>query len=781
MRKILSFCCLLGLSWLMSDSVMAGDEEFLQVDEAFRISAQAVDAKKVRVRWQIADGYYLYKSKFRFRSHTPGIEAGAALLPEAEVKHDPNFGEVDVYHRQVAVDLTLGRQTIEPVTLSLEAKIQGCAEAGLCYPPHVQQVLIPLPPMPAEKPQPVDRAEMGKQANKPLRGMNALLDIGAREPEAEIPSVEKAFRLQAEVVSPDRLRLQWQVAPGTYLYQEAIKILPKEADNRPPPVSLGAIDWPKAKIKHNSIRPDEEIGDVAVYDQDFSVEVPLVRAVSEPGALELVVKYQGCAEVGVCYPPQQQNIRLDLPAFDKKEREAEITGEENNRSLTQGREVLNEQDQLLSKLTSASPFFALLLSLVFGVLVAFTACMYPMIPILTSLIVGQSEKITTTRAFSLSLAYTQGIAVTFGVLGGIMAAVGKELGIQGALQTPWVLVPSALLFVLLALSMFGFYQIQVPAALQSRLNEMSNKQQGGSLIGVGLMGVLSALIVGPCGGPVLLAVLAFAAQSQYIPLGFLYLWIFGTGMGLPLLLMGAGGGALLPRAGIWMDTVKAIGGVIMLALAISFLERLAPTSIPYALIMLMWGVLMIVVAVYMGALRNLSMEASGWSKLWKGLGLALLVYGSLMLVGVAAGGKDSLQPLRGLGLGGGTASMEVTHLSFQRIKTSADLQRELKAAQAKGQPVMLDFYADWCTYCKKYEKYVFTDPKVQATLKGMHLIQADVTASDDQDKALMAELGIPAPPAILFWGKDGQEQRNYRLMGYKDAAQFEAHVRKLLP
>lgn len=580
-----------------------------------------------------------------------------------------------------------------------------------------------------------------------------LLDSG----DEEFLDAEEAFQLAPVASESDEINLYWKIAEGYYLYRDRISIKTDDSS-----LQLGQPQLPPGKEKH-----DEFFGDVEIYESQVEVSVPVVAS-TDQGTVQ--VTYQGCAHAGLCYPPITKTLAVAL--FPSNDSAMPSTADTTVST--------NEQDSILHDLQNANPLIAVLLSLGFGLLVAFTACMYPMIPILSSLIMGQGEKITTTRAFSLSLSYTQGIALTFGVLGAIMAVIGEALGIQGSLQTPWVLVPSAILFLGLALSMFGFYEIQVPAALQSKLTDKSNQQKGGSLLGVGFMGVLSALIVGPCGGPVLLAVLAFAAQSQNVVSGFIYLWIFGTGMGLPLLIMGSGGGALLPKAGTWMDTVKATGGVIMVALAISFLERLSPTYISPIVIMLMWGSLLIVVAVYLGALRALPEKASGWSKFWKGLGTVSLVYGAMFLIGIAGGGKDTLMPLSGI-VGVGHPVANEQHTIFKRIKSVDDLQRELAAAKAMGRPVMLDFYADWCAYCKVMEKKIFPDPQVKAALERVVLLQADITVQDSVDKALASHLNMPAPPALYFWDSNGVELRQHRLVGSVSAEQLANHVKKIFP
>jgi thiol:disulfide interchange protein DsbD len=352
--------------------------------------------------------------------------------------------------------------------------------------------------------------------------------------------------------------------------------------------------------------------------------------------------------------------------------------------------------------------------------------------------------------------------------------LGQAIGIQASLQTPWVLIPSVVLFIALALSMFGLYDIQVPAAWQSRLNTLSNQREGGTFWGVGLMGVLSALIVGPCGGPILLAVLVFAAQTQEPFSGFLLLWLFGSGMGLPLLLMGASGGALLPRAGAWMEQVKAAGGVILLALSISFLERLSPSYIQPAWIMLAWGTLLIVVAVYLGALTTTIQR--GWQTFAQGIGLVLLIYGALYLYGAAAGGKDTWQPLRGLS---NTVNTPHTESAFQRVKTIADLEQALAAARTAGRPVMLDIYADWCTYCKTMEHQVF--PQLRQDLAHFVWLQADITRQDAEDQALSQHLQMIAPPAVYFWNATGEAQPRYHLVGEVGVAEILASAKGVAP
>ena len=763
----------LALLLALAAPLLHAEEEFLRPEQAFKVEP-ALDAvnRALRFDWRIEDGYYLYRDKLRVRALDQGVELGEPHYSPSKTKKDPIFGQVQVYYHQAQVEVPLESLPAGSRELALELRYQGCADRGICYPPQKKTVRLAVPAaLAAAQPAAPASSAAPEPSGSALDQLAALGDdLGLGALEDDILPPEKAYQVSAESPDGKTLKVHWEIAEGTYLYQDKLKVRVGGEG-----VRLGRFELPPADVKKDSIKPDGTIGDVLVYHKAVTLEIPLLRENPAETEIEVLVDYQGCAERGICYPPQKKTLRVLLPALDAATAAAAPAPAETSAPPAPAAEPapaatpsppLSEQDRLFNELHDSGFWVALLLSLGFGLLVAFTACMYPMIPILSSLIMGQGEKITPFRAFELSLAYTQGIALTYGVLGIAMALVGKSLGIQSALQTPWVLVPSIILFLALALSMFGFYQIQIPSSIQSRLNEMSNRQKGGSVIGVGLMGVISGLIIGPCGGPVLLAMLAFAASSDNVAHGFLVMWLFGTGMGLPLLVMGAGGGSLLPKAGAWMDTVKATGGVIMLALALSFLERMSPTYVPTSLIMLLWGTLLIVTAVYMGALRQLPEGGSGWLRLWKGLGLVLLIYGAAYIVGVAAGGKDTTQPLRGLAPAGGVAGQAgPAHLEFRRIKGWAGLQRELAAAKAAGKPVMLDFYADWCIYCKTMEKEIFPDPRVIRALEGFVVLQADITPMDEQDKALLERLKLPAPPALFFWDRSGRLRPELRLVG----------------
>ncbi|MBV2096384.1 MAG: protein-disulfide reductase DsbD, partial [Candidatus Thiodiazotropha sp. (ex Codakia orbicularis)] len=679
---------------------------------------------------------------------------------EAKIKNDEFFGEVAVYRNKAVAEIPIRRMQGSQETLLLKARSQGCADLGICFPPHIQEIRLALEPMPAEA-----RAQA---VMEPLlavadRGPDPLFDNNVED---ELLDPEEAYKLSVRVEDGTHIRLYWSIADGTYLYQDNVALSIPESET----VALGEVKLPPAEIKKDSVKPDGTIGDIAVYHNEIDLIVPLVRSTTEADEFTLEARYQGCAEIGVCYPPISKQFTLSLPAISAAQA-SEIADTTTAAPASPAGEPVSELDQITDTLKGGSTLLIVGAFFLLGLGLSFTPCIFPMIPILSGIIAGQGDKITTQKAFTLSLVYVLAMAITYTVAGILAGLFGGNL--QAYFQDPWILSAFALVFVLLALSMFGFYDLQLPSSLQSRLSEASNKQRGGTLGGVAIMGFLSALIVGPCVAPPLAGALIYIGQTGDAMLGGLALFALSMGMGAPLIAIGTSAGKLLPRAGSWMDAVKAVFGVALLGVAIIMLERIIPAE----LAMLLWGMLFIVSAIYMGALRNLEIEASGWQKLWKGLGFVFLVYGTLMLVGAASGGKDTLQPLRGIAIVGGSGAAGHQELAFKRIKSLDDLQREVAFASSQGRPVMLDFYADWCVSCKEMEKYTFSDPQVIDTLSNTHLLQADVTANDDVDQALLqGHFGLPGPPAIIFYGSDGQERRNYRLVGFMPAAEFSQHA-----
>ncbi len=759
MHRILK--TLLWLGWLLgaAGAVAQQDDEFLGPDEAFRLSVESVGAESVRLRWEVAEDYYLYGGKFGFEAEGP-VALGAPERRRGKTKQDEFFGEVEVLRQRIDVELPLIRDSAaarKAQTLILKAKSQGCADAGLCYPPQRKTLELELP---------AAQAAAGANALETLSAIGAEL---GPEGEPELLSAEDAFTFEAFLAEGPAIELAWRVAEGTYLYQDQIELQVLA----PAGVRLGEYALPPAKIKQDAVRPDGTFGDLAVYEAgDFGFRVPLTGQAAAGAEIQFQTRFQGCAEIGVCYPPRQDTRTFTLKtALDSGDAAAAVSRPIAESAPAAEAPPVSEQDRIAASLMGGNMWVTVATFFVAGLLLSLTPCVFPMIPILSGIIAGQGRDLTTSKAFTLSLVYVVAMAVTYTVAGVLAGVFGQNL--QAAFQDPWILGVFAAVFVALAFSMFGFYELQLPSSLQSRLAEISNRQQGGTLAGVAIMGFLSALIVGPCVAPPLAGALIYIGQTGDAVLGGMALFALSMGMGAPLLVIGTLGGKYLPRAGAWMDAVKAVFGVGLLAVAIVLLERI----IPPAAAMLLWGALLICSAVYMGALRDLPVEAGGWVRLWKGLGVVLLIYGALMLVGVAAGGKDTVQPLRGLGFGGGAAG-QAGHIEFKRIKSLADLQREVAAASAAGRPVMLDFYADWCVSCKEMERYTFSDPQVIAATQGFEILQADVTDNDATDQALMAHFGIPGPPAILFYGPQGEERRNYRVVGFMAADEFAAHASK---
>jgi thioredoxin:protein disulfide reductase len=487
--------------------------------------------------------------------------------------------------------------------------------------------------------------------------------------------------------------------------------------------------------------------------------VPVTRPTGA-SSFEVEVTYQGCADAGLCYPPVTKTMAIELPPPGTP-------------STSDVAPMVSEQDRL-SSLISGGNLLAILASFFgFGLLLAFTPCVLPMIPILSGIIAGQGAAATPSRSFLLSVTYVLGMALTYTIAGAAFAAAGQQA--QAFFQQPWIIIAFAALFVVLALAMFGLFDLKIPSALETRLANVSGRQKAGSFVGTAVMGALSALVVTACVAPPMVAALAVIGQTGDVLRGALALFVMAIGMGTPLLFVGIAGGRFLPHAGPWMTTIKALFGVLFLGVAVWMLERILPGALTLAL----WALLVIVGGYYFGGFGRTSAGAAAPRLLARGLGLAAIVWGTIMMIGAAAGGHDPLQPLRGAtlpGFGGQAGATASEALPFRKIASVGDLDRELAAAQAAGQPVMLDFYADWCVSCKEMEKYTFSVPEVQQDLAGFVLLKADVTANSEADQALFRRFGVYGPPTTAFFGTQGRECRAFRLVGYVKADDFRSHL-----
>ncbi|MDD3518480.1 MAG: protein-disulfide reductase DsbD [Chromatiales bacterium] len=736
-------------------------DDLLEPEKAFALDARMQDADTLVAEWQIADGYYLYREKFEFASETAGIRLGEPRIPRGKLKKDEFFGEVETFRGSVRIEIPLLREAGAPTTLALRTVSQGCADIGVCYPPLTQKANLELPAAAAPAATAAEAAPATR--SDPLSALSRLakgIGNGLGGSDDELLPPEQAFFFTLEPIAPDAVRVRWEVAKGYYLYREKIAFRIQEGEG----TRIGDYQLPRGEEKD-----DEFFGRTEILRGDVEVVVPLLRAADAAPYVVMVAEYQGCADMGVCYPPMTREV-----GFEPASATGPVTaGPTAAASAVAPAGGLSEQDQIAARLASGKIWLTILAFFGFGLLLAFTPCVFPMIPILSGIIVGQGKGLTTRRAFVLSLVYVLAMALTYTVAGVLVGMSGQN--VQVWFQNPWVLSVFAVVFVLLSLSMFGFYELQMPNFLQSKLAEASNRQRGGTLGGVAVMGFLSALIVGPCVTAPLVGALIYIAQTGDAVLGGLALFSLSMGMGAPLLVLGTSAGKLMPRAGAWMDAVKAVFGVMLLGVAIWMLERILPVAITMGL----WGVLLIVSGIYMGALEHIRDGASGWRRLWKGLGLALALWGALMLIAAAAGGKDLLQPLRGIVVAGGGAGAEKAGLQFRYVKGVDGLESALAEARAQGRPVMLDFYADWCISCKEMERFTFSDPAVQSALSGFLLLKTDVTANDAADQALLKHFGLFGPPAILFYDRHGNELRNFRVVGFVPADRFAAHANQV--
>ncbi|HEX2494234.1 MAG TPA: protein-disulfide reductase DsbD [Steroidobacter sp.] len=718
-------------------------DQFLPPEQAYRYSAR-VEGQQLIVTWKIEQGYYLYKHKLGIASADPSVQVGEPAWPVGETHTDEYFGAQQIYRGVIDVSAPITVSGARPKTIPLQLKLQGCADAGLCYPPLSWKADVPLPAV--ASPSGGNDLRSLFKSSRPAGGSDVL-------------PPDEAFRLSVMAQDSGAVALTWVIADGYYLYKERVQVV-----SRSPELKIGSVALPGGKPKH-----DEYFGDTEVYYGVLEAALAVERAAGPAQKLDLSITYQGCADGGLCYNPITKDVSVELPAAAAASALPAALAAQNAPSLAASGPVA-EQDRLAELIQRGNLAAVLATFFGLGVLLSFTPCVLPMIPILSGIIVGQGEKATPLRGFSLALTYVQGMALTYAAAGATFVLAFKQAP-QAFFQQPWIVILFAALFAALALAMFGAYNLQLPSALQTRLTHFSNQQKSGTYAGTFIMGALSALVVTACVAPAIIAALSVISQTGQIARGAAALYVTGLGMGVPLLIVGASAGSLLPKVGPWMNAVKQLFGALFLALAVYLLTPL----LPEALMMLLWSILAVVCGFWIFSLKARAGEPAPAPV--RAGGLMVLVYGVLLLVGAASGGRDPLRPLEALSVGQSLEQVaEPSGLSFQRIKTVAELEAAIAAASTAGKPVMLDFYADWCVSCKEMEKYTFTDAGVRSALANAVLLQADVTANDAHDQALLRRFEIFGPPTIAFFSAQGVERKNFRLVGFAPAERFREHV-----
>jgi thiol:disulfide interchange protein DsbD len=719
---------------LLAGALGARAQDVVRPEVAFPYTIEAT-ASAIELRFAVLDGYYLYRERFGFATSSPGVRLSAPQFPRGEDHEDEFFGKQEIYRHEFTISLPYER-TGAVAAVDFELKLQGCADIGLCYPPQTWPSTVALPALPAGAD--TGRVIFGAVSDEPL-------------------PVEQAFVPNPRFDRANELTVSFAIEPGYYLYRHKFEF-----------TAEGEIELGDPRLPAGVAHTDLNFGDVEVFYDNVEIVVPFARARPEEVPVTIHAVYQGCKEDSICYPPTETSMALTLPAASEFAAAAPVTG-------STDAPMVSEQDQWAARILGGSWWTFLGGFYVAGLLLAFTPCVLPMVPILSSIIAGQGGSTTPRRGFLLSLSYVLGMAVTYTGAGALAALAGGQ--IQALFQKPWIITLFAGLFVVLALGMFGVYQLQMPTAIQSRLSNLANQQKGGTFIGTAIIGALSALIVTTCVAPPLVGALAVIGQTGDVTRGAAALFALSLGMGSPLLLVGASAGQLLPKVGPWMNTVKAAFGVMMIGVAVWMLERVLPGTVTLVL----WALLVFMSGVFLGAFEPLPQAPRPMRRLSKGLGVLACLYGALMLIGATLGGEDPLKPLPrgGTGLFGAAGDSAEERLVFREVRDVAELEGFLADAKSAAQPVMVDFTAEWCVSCKEMEEYTFPDRGVIAALEPFMLLRADVTANDADDQALLERFRSFGPPTIAFFDAHGNEQEAFKLVGYVPAADFAAHVERV--
>jgi thiol:disulfide interchange protein DsbD len=641
-------------------------------------------------------------------------------------------------------------------SLPLTFKLRGCAAAGMCYIPQTWQPDVALPAAPAQ-----------------AAGAIELFGNGAASTAAdELLPLDDAFAVDARFDRADELVVSFRIAPDYYLYRHSFAIDVAGG------VTVDAVEWPQG-VAHT----DESFGDVEVFFDYVEARVQLVR--TNPAALDVAVTvaFQGCKEGTLCYPPAERTLERTLPAvsefaaasgdLDLGSAGAASTAAAGSGGGSSVNRMVSEQDRLAELVLGGSWGAFLLTFYGAGLLLAFTPCVLPMVPILSGIIAGQGAHVSPLRGFALSLSYVLGMAVTYTAAGAIAALAGEQ--VQAIFQKPWIITLFAGVFVVLALGMFGVFQLQMPAAIQTRMATLANRQSAGTFAGTAVIGALSALIVTTCVAPPLIAALTVIGQSGDVVRGSTALFTLSMGMGTPLLIAGASAGTLLPKVGPWMNTVKGAFGVLMLGMAVWMLDRVLPGTVTLVL----WALLVFMSGVFLGAFEPLPANPPPARRIAKGAGVLACLYGALLLIGATLGGDDPLKPLAQFSTGALGRESGRSELEWRDVANVAQLEAALAEARAAARPVMIDFTADWCTVCKELEKYTFSEPTVVAALEPFMLLRADGSAYDDDDAALLKYFEAYGYPTVAFYDASGRRQDGFELASFVPADEFLPHVRRL--
>ncbi|MEK7666605.1 MAG: protein-disulfide reductase DsbD [Pseudomonadota bacterium] len=740
MKKLVAL--LLCAAALSPAQAINDPQELLEPDQAFALSLRVRDAETLEASWKIAKGYYMYRDKFKFESLDPAFVLKPAVIPAGKKKSDPTFGTVETYINAVTIRLPIGQRASGAQTVKLRISAQGCNEPiGVCYPPMVKELSVSLPPLK------VAAAETKSGGVKSLKDLVGLIEPSSNQ---EFLPPDQAFRLVADVTDANTVTARVRIASGYYLYRDKSSAKLVRGDG----LKLGKLD-----ITRGQVKDDPYLGKTEVIHDELSIRISLERRNTSATDVELEIGYQGCAEKGICYPPATKKVSLRLPA-------------------------VGADKTAITPLTSKAPtvegdgyFSYILAAFGVGLLLTFTPCVLPMIPILSGMIVRSGDQtISKLQGGLLSYTYVLGTAATYTAAGVLAGATGGQL--QAYFQNPWAIGTFAVILSFLALSMFGLFELQMPSFIQSRLHYHSHKVKGGSYIGAFFLGIVSALIVGACVSPVLLSVLGVAITTKDPVLGGGIMFAMAHGQGIILVAVGVGAGFLLPRAGAWMDRVKYVFGVMLIGVAIYLLGTL-----PQVPVLILWSVLLIVTAVFLSATQSLPNEASGWQYLWKGFGTFLLLWGVLALFGGLIGERDILKPvplqnISGLTVGSPATAAPAGEL-FQRYTQLKEVEDALARAKREGKPALLDFYATWCTDCVRMEKTTFADHRVRAVMRNYVLIKADVTDNNDASTAIKQKFGVFGPPALLLFGANGEEKQELRFYGYRNVEEFLALLGKV--